>query len=419
MVPVADHPVEVDAAVVVGDPGFLRRQRGLAGVRLVLERRRGGWLGVCFGSVAQGLLFVLVGFRVPGVSVGGVVSGLEVGKDSGKGRDTNTRPNDDGMAEVIEALSWCTKRTVDPDPNLGFATFASKFSKPSSPVAIGLDVKPHLLSHANGHCEGMPLKVPKLRHLQKDILSSLVFPKALARDGRLDLDGLAVQHSQSGWDAMKSNSDPGDSLNEDQQGRKREPVAKHWPLQECSSPMRHHQADDRKHEQMPELEHLVVPLPDHRHAQQRQEIEQAESHDACPAGQRPHVSYIWPWDGIWTQESRHLVLVALPAAPVEAPSQMANRVQRGQRQCDAGHFDVEALTQVPVDEPADVVPLAHEGREVPRHAQDHKEEGRVQRAGTRLREDDPPPKRGLILWCGCVLDALPHAKGDLERDDKA
>lgn len=162
--------------------------------------------------------------------MGPVVSGLKVGQDAAGGRDSDASADDNGGGEVVEPLSRSTKGSVDADLDLRHTEFSRQVAKLSCPVAICLDVQTHFLSAADGHSERVPLKLAQRWDMEEDILPSAVFPVPLARDGGLGLDCFAVQNLESRGYPVQANADSGESLDQNQQGRKGEPVSKHGPL---------------------------------------------------------------------------------------------------------------------------------------------------------------------------------------------
>ncbi|GKT60596.1 hypothetical protein ColTof4_00723 [Colletotrichum tofieldiae] len=431
VVAVADGPVEVDAAVVGREGEGLRRVGRLLGVVGVRGRRRLRVLALRAAvvrlllrrdgrlRVVAVLVLVLVGVVVRRAAVLLVVAGLQVREDAREGGHADAGPHDDGVAEVVEALGRRAKGAVDAHVDLGGPRLPSQPAQPLRPVAVRLDVQLELPALADRNGKGVPLKGAEPRHLQEDVLAGLVLPDALARDGGGDLDRLAVEHLEGRLDLVEARADADGALDEDEQRREGEEVAEHGPLQQVRRAVGHHEADDGVHEQVAELEDLVVPVPHLGQAQQREDVEGTQRGDARGAGQGADVADVRPRHHVRAEDFSDAVLVLGPAAVVEGARQVADGVQRGEGQRGDGDLDVEGLAEVPVDEARDVVGAAHPGGEVARHAEQEEEEGHVQHAGGRLGHDDAPAEGGAVLRLGHVLDALPDAEGEGAADDEA
>ncbi|KAI6765283.1 hypothetical protein HG531_012382 [Fusarium graminearum] len=172
----------------------------------------------------------------------------EIGKDTRKWRDADTSSDDDGMVEVVEPLSRCTKGTVDANFDLRLSRITSKFTELSSPVAVSLDVQHHLVASTERHSEWMPLEEADFGNLQEDVLASLVLPETFTRDDCRDLDSLFVQYLHGSFDAVESETNTDGAFYKDQKCGKGQEVTEHGPLKQRGCTMSHHETNDGKHE---------------------------------------------------------------------------------------------------------------------------------------------------------------------------
>lgn len=85
---------------------------------------------------------------------------------------------------------------------------------------------------------------------------------------------------------------------------------------------------------------------------------------------------------------------------------MTDRMQSREYQGNDGHFYVERLREVPVDEPRDDVVASQEGREHARHGENEEEERRIEHASACLGQYGTPSK-GRPIQIGCGVFDLP------------
>ena len=79
---------------------------------------------------------------------------------------------------------------------------------------------------------------------------------------------------------------------------------------------------------------------------------------------------------------------------------------------------MKLLAQVPIEEARSNVRPAKKCRDIPRHAEDEEEKGRVEGASACLCQYDTPSEGILILVDSQVFDELPDTESELHADDE-